>query len=1215
MMETSGDEGSAIPLDVPGMGTSFDYFVDTTVEGGKFVPWRNVVPSFKYDKSVAYTSIMVPTADTTKFGWLQQKLITGNKPFFFTGVTGTGKTVCVQNLLKSLEPLKEDGGLGLVPMSIGFSAQTLSMVVQLTIEGKLEKKRKTLLGAPAGRKVVIFVDDINMPIVEEYGAQPPVELLRQFLDFKGFYDRDKLFWKDLVDTLLFTGAAPPGGGRSEVTPRFTRHFNVMCIPPTSNDSMTVIFKAIVEGFLSQKFDAELKKLSKGLVAGAIEVYNRISTELLPTPAKFHYTFNLRDVSKVFQGILMIDSRKCKEPITLTRLWIHECQRVFYDRLINRDDQEWFENLMAELATRHLGHTETKEDMFEKGVIIFADFLKAGADVKYYEYAPDVNKLATILDDALEEYNIEHANKMSLVFFTDAIKHTTRMSRILRQPRGNAMLVGVGGSGKQSTTRMAAHLAKMECLGIEINRGYGVKEFREDFKTFMIRTGVEGLDTVFLFTDAQIVVETMLEDINNVLNSGEIPNLFPQDEADKICGDMIPVCDALGIPASRDNCFATFVKRVWDKLHIVLGMSPVGDSLRIRCRNFPALINCCTIDWYMGWPESALIAVAERFLAGLVLPEDREEIRPALVTLCGSVHVSIDEAGERFFAEQRRKTYTTPKSYLDLINLYTSMLAGLQGAVDKKADEMEIGVIKLNETNAIVDSLQAELEKLKPVLAVKGAETEALLKQVAIDQAEADVVKEKVSAEEAEVKEQADEVLAIQQDAQKDLDVAMPALNSAVKALDSLTKNDLGEVKAYKSPPGPVKTCMEAVNIMLDEKTDWDTAKKVLGGDLLGTLKNYDKDNIKEAHIKKIAKYVTLEEMNPENMKKISSAATGLAMWVGAMYLYHGVAKEVGPKKAKLEEMNTLLNAANAKLAEKQAMLKEVLDKVAMLQQQCDETVAEKNRLVAESEQTALRLVNAEKLTVGLSAEGVRWKETLVTLGKQRMDLIGDAILACACISYYGPFTGLYRNELVARWTDFCKDQGIPCSDDPTLAKTLGDPVRIREWQGFKLPSDDLSTNNGILVTTAKRWPLMIDPQMQANIWIRKMEEKNGLRVTTMADINLLRVVEDCRESLEPAIEPVLQRAVFKEGNRTLIRLGDSNVDYDELFKLYMTTKMPNPHYLPETCIKVTIINFTVTMDGLTDQLLGDVVVMERPEVEEKNAKLIMQMSADKKKLG
>ena len=206
---------------------------------------------------------------------------------------------------------------------------------------------------------------------------------------------------------------------------------------------------------------------------------------------------------------------------------------------------------------------------------------------------------------------------------------------------------------------------------------------------------------------------MLEDINNVLNSGEIPNLFPQDEADKICGDMIPVCDALGIPASRDNCFSTFVKRVWDKLHIVLGMSPVGDSLRIRCRNFPALINCCTIDWYMGWPESALIAVAERFLAGLVLPEDREEIRPALVTLCGSVHVSIDEAGERFFAEQRRKTHDAQELPRPHQSVHVDA-RGAAGAVDKKADEMEIGgQAERDERHRRL--APGELEKLKPVL--------------------------------------------------------------------------------------------------------------------------------------------------------------------------------------------------------------------------------------------------------------------------------------------------------------------------------------------------------------------------------------------------------------------------------------------------------------------------------------------------------------------
>ena len=131
--------------------------------------------------------------------------------------------------------------------------------------------------------------------------------------------------------------------------------------------------------------------------------------------------------------------------------------------------------------------------------------------------------------------------MNLVFFNDAVTHVVRCMRVLRQPRGNAMLIGVGGIGKQSTTRIASFVGGLDCLGIDIVRGYGLNEFREDVKNFMIRTGVEGKPTVFLFTDTQIVVETMLEDINNLLNSGEIPNLYPQDEMDKICSDMIPVC--------------------------------------------------------------------------------------------------------------------------------------------------------------------------------------------------------------------------------------------------------------------------------------------------------------------------------------------------------------------------------------------------------------------------------------------------------------------------------------------------------------------------------------------------------------------------------------------------------------------------------------------------------------------------------------------------
>jgi dynein heavy chain len=1210
-------------LGLPGGGTAFDYFVD--MKECKFRDWAEMVPAFKYDETVPYFSMVVPTTDTCRFSYIMKSLITIDKPCFVTGVTGTGKTVTIQSLLNSQIPMPYDGGMGLVPVFMNFSAQTKSEVVQLSIEAKLEKKKKVLLGAPAGRKCVVFVDDVNMPIVETYGAQPPVELLRQFLDFKGFYDRDKLFWKDVVDVLMFAGAAPPGGGRAVVTPRFTRHFNVLCIPPASDNALNLIFNSILSGFLSTKFESEVQKLCGGAVNATIEVYTKISQELLPTPSKFHYTFNLRDISKVFQGILMIRPRKCPNAETFARLWIHEAMRIFCDRLINQDDIEWFQHLMVELSTRYLRMSMSYEELFAKP-IIFADFLKPDADPRYYEDVRDLARLTTVLNDLLDNYNVTFPAQMNLVFFTDALAHTARIARILRQPRGNAMLIGVGGSGKQSLTRMASFVANMDCLSIEINRGYGIHEFREDLKKFMIKTGVEGKDTVFLFTDSQIVDETMLEDLNNVLNTGEVPNLFPQDEADKVASDMIQVCKDDGIPETRDNCMSHFVTRVRAKLHIVLAMSPVGDALRIRCRQFPSLINCTTIDWFHGWPEAALVSVAEVKLQSLELPS--EDIRKAVVRMCGFVHRSIESAGVRFFAELRRKVYTTPKSYLDLIRLYMDMLKGLQDAIDVKSDRMKVGVRKLNETNALVDGLRGELIKLEPILKLKTIETEALLIQVAKDREQANEVAAKVSVEEAVVVKQQEEASAVAADAQRDLDKALPALESALKALKSLTKGDITEVKSFANPPGAVRIVMDAVCVLLGEKEGWDSAKKVLGtSNFMEMLMNYDKDNIAESRLKKLRKdYMNKEEMKLEVIQKVSTAGTGLFLWVQAMDRYADVAKEVGPKRARMEEMSAQLAITTAQLKLKQDQLKAVQDKVAALQKQCDDTLAEKNRLQQESDTTAKRLVRAEKLTSGLNSEGERWRNNIVILAAEKTNMIGDCFLSCACISYYGGFTGTYRDDLVAKWLAQAGQLSIPASPGYSLTRTLGDPVVIREWQNQGLPTDPVSVNNGILVEKCKRWPLMIDPQQQANGWIRKKEENNNVAITTMRDPNLLRTLENCirlgrpllledlSEQMEPALEPVLQKATFKVGNRLLIRLGDSDVDYDSLFRLYMTTKMPNPHYLPEVCIKVTLINFTVTMLGLEAQLLGDVVKYERPEIEQRKVRLLLSMAEDKKEL-
>jgi dynein heavy chain len=219
---------------------------------------------------------------------------------------------------------------------------------------------------------------------------------------------------------------------------------------------------------------------------------------------------------------------------------------------------------------------------------------------------------------LHSYNSEgggdkeqNRSEMSLVFFEDCIQHLMRIARILKQPRGNALLVGVGGSGRRSMAKFAAYINEpMDTFQIELKKNYKEKEFQEDIKRLLTSTGYGENEQQFVFSDNQIVSENFLEDINNLLNTGEIPNLFPKEEKDAIIDEIADKAEKAGVK-EKTQYYAYFVKQCRAKLHLVLVFSPVGNKFRERARQFPSIINCCTIDWYLPWPEDALYSVASR----------------------------------------------------------------------------------------------------------------------------------------------------------------------------------------------------------------------------------------------------------------------------------------------------------------------------------------------------------------------------------------------------------------------------------------------------------------------------------------------------------------------------------------------------------------------------------------------------------------------------
>ncbi|AWP03287.1 putative dynein heavy chain 1 axonemal [Scophthalmus maximus] len=1237
-----------IQLCFPEEGQVYDYRLDdagiSALEEDEQEEERKVewVSWMKYTKKVDitpetnYSDIIVPTVDTVRMSFLMDMLLTNKKPVLCIGPTGTGKTLTMSDKLLNNMPAE------FITHFLVFSARTSANQTQDYIDSKLDKRRKGVFGPPVGKYFIFFIDDLNMPMLETYGAQPPIELLRQWIDHGGWYDRKQIgTFKHLVDINFACAMGPPGGGRNPITQRFTRHFNFLSFTEMDHGSKKRIFSTILGNWMdgNMKPVPEIQPLNESLVDATIRVYSTITSQLLPTPSKSHYTFNLRDLSKVFQGILMAEAGMIEDKTQLLKLWYHESCRIFQDRLVCAEDRDWFNQLLKDCIQEF-------DCCFEEVVscqpVVYGDFMIPGADKRVYTHIEDKDKLAKVMEEYMDDYNQISTTKMKLVLFMDAIEHVCRISRILRQPLGNALLLGVGGSGRQSLTKLASHMSEYECFQIELAKNYGQTEWREDIKGIMLKAGLQNQQITFLFVDTQIKSESFLEDINNILNSGDVPNLYASDEQERILMTMKPVVLDLGQQPTKPNLMAAYIRRVRSNIHTVLCMSPIGEVFRARLRQFPSLVTCCTIDWFSAWPEEALEAVAKSFLNDLPELEATPTAMRGLTLMCVKIHQMVAKKCEQYLAELSRYNYVTPKSYLELLKIFSTLTGRTKQELCVARHRMKTGLDKLLSTAEDVSKMQDDLGTMRPLLEEATRETEVTMETIKVDTVVAEETRKSVQEEEAKASEKACFAGAIAADAQRDLDEALPALDAALTSLKSLNKNDVTEVRGMQRPPPGVKLVIEAVCIMKGIKPKkvpgekpgtkiddyWEPGKGLLQdpGKFLDGLYKYDKENIPDNVITLVQPYIDNEEFQPASIAKVSRACTSICQWVRAMHIYHFVAKNVEPKRQALKGAQDDLAETQLILDDAKGKLAEVEGGIATLQAKYQDCLAKKDELDNKYQLCEARLVRADKLIGGLADEKVRWKETVQHLDYMVDNVAGDVLLSAGYIAYLGPFTGEYRAAMADEWLHSFKELEVPHTEAPNLISTLGDPVKIRSWQISGLPKDNLSVENGVIVQYSLRWALFIDPQGQANTWIKNKERENGLEVLKLSDQDFLRslentirfgkpcLLENIGEELDPALEPVLLQQTYKHQGGTVLKLGDTIIPYHDDFKMYITTKLPNPHYSPEVSTKVTLINFTLSPSGLEDQLLGQVVAEERPDLEDAKNQLIISNAKMKQEL-
>jgi dynein heavy chain len=244
---------------------------------------------------VYFQAVLVHTAESIRIRYFLDLLMVKRRPVMLVGNAGCGKTVLVSEKLASLS---ENYAVTNVP----FNFYTTSEMLQKILEKPLEKKAGRNYGPPGNKTLVYFIDDMNMPEVDTYGTVQPHTLIRQHLDYGHWYDRTRLSLKE-IHNCQYVSCMNPTAGSFTINPRLQRHFYVFAISFPGSEALSTIYHAILSQHLSNiehKFPSIVVKLGDNVVSAAVALHHKASQIFLPTAIKFHYIFNLRDISNVFQ---------------------------------------------------------------------------------------------------------------------------------------------------------------------------------------------------------------------------------------------------------------------------------------------------------------------------------------------------------------------------------------------------------------------------------------------------------------------------------------------------------------------------------------------------------------------------------------------------------------------------------------------------------------------------------------------------------------------------------------------------------------------------------------------------------------------------------------------------------------------------------------------------------------------------------------------------